>query len=122
MTTVLGSGKFEGASPLLTTFPSPLRERGDTGGEVIKIELEPELSACIKTKAKREYQKTLRELLKKGEESELKERLETLRLFLQTTAFKQLREQYERYLIAGRRVRFILRLEEGKPKYDLKIT
>jgi hypothetical protein len=89
---------------------------------VIKIELEPELSGCIDTKAKREYQKTLRELLKKGEESELKERLETLRLFLQTTDFKQLREQYERYLIAGRRVRFILRLEEGKPKYDLKIT
>jgi len=88
----------------------------------MKIELEPELSACIETKAKRAYQKTLSALLRKGEESELRERLETLRLFLQTTGFKQLRGEYEKHLIAGRRVRFILHLEEGKPKYDMKIT
>ncbi len=88
----------------------------------IKIEIEPELSACIETKAKREYQKTLREILKKGEQSDLQKQLETLRLFLQTTDFRQLREEYERHLIAGRRVRFIVHLEEGKPKYDMKIT
>ena len=31
----------------------------------MNIEIEPELSACIETKAKREYQETLSELLKK---------------------------------------------------------
>ena len=51
----------------------------------MNIEIEPELSACIETKAKREYQKTLSELLKKGEEEELRERLEILRLFLEAT-------------------------------------
>jgi hypothetical protein len=88
----------------------------------VKIEIEPELSACIETKAKREYQKTVSALLKKGEQSELQERLEVLRLFLETTDFKQLRGEYEKYLTAGRRVRFILRREEGKPKYDMKMT
>lgn len=88
----------------------------------VKIELEPELSACIETKAKREYQKTLSELLKKGEASNLQERLETLSLFLKTADFKRLREKYERHLTSGRRVRFILRLEEGEAKYDMKIT
>ena len=62
------------------------------------------------------------ELLKKGGESELQERLETLRLFLEATDFKRLREKYERHLTAGRRVRFILHLEDGQAKYDMKIT
>ena len=88
----------------------------------VAIEIEPELSACIETKSKREYQTTLSALLKKGEQSELQERLEILRLFLETTDFKQLRGEYEKYLIAGRRVRFILHREEDKPKYDMKIT
>ena len=88
----------------------------------IKIEIEPELSACVETKAKREYQKTLSELLRKGEERELQERLETLRFFLEATDFKELRKEYERHLIEGRRVKFILYLEKGKPKYEMKIT
>ena len=88
----------------------------------MKIELEPELSACIETKAKSEYQETLRGLLKKGSKSELQERLETLRLSLKTTDFERLRKKYERHLTASKRVRFILYLEEGKPKYYMKIT
>jgi hypothetical protein len=88
----------------------------------MKIDLEPELSACVETKAKREYQKTLGKLLTEAEGEELQERLETLRLFLETTDFKRLREEYEKYLIAGRRVRFTLRLEKGKPRYEVKVT
>lgn len=86
------------------------------------IDIEPELSACIETKAKREYQNTLGKLLKEAGNEELQERLDTLRLFLKTTDFKRLREEYEEHLIAGRRVRFTLRLEEGKPKYEVKIS
>ena len=62
------------------------------------------------------------ELLKKGEEKELEERLEVLRLFLKSVDFKGLRGEYERYLLEGRRVKFILRLEKGKPKYEMKVT
>jgi hypothetical protein len=36
--------------------------------------------------------------------------------------FKRLREKYERHLIAGKRVGFILCLEDGQAKYDTKIT
>jgi hypothetical protein len=86
------------------------------------IDIEPELSDCIETKAKREYQKTLGKLLKETGNEELQERLETLRLFLETTDFKRLREEYEEYLIAGRRVRFTLRLAEGKAKYEVKVS
>jgi len=86
------------------------------------IDIEPELSACIETKAKREYQKTLSQLLTEAEDKELQERLETLRLFLETTDFKRLREEYEKHLIAGRRVRFRLRLEEDKPRYEVQVT
>ena len=88
---------------------------------LIKIEIEPELSVCIETKAKREYQKTLSELLNKGEERELRERLETLRLFLEATDFRELRKEYERHLLEGRQVKFILHLIKGKPKYEMKV-
>jgi len=88
----------------------------------LKIELEPELSACIETKARQEYQKTLSELLKADENGELRERLELLRLFLETTDFKRLREEYEKYLVSGRQVRLTLRLEKNKPGYKIELT
>ena len=88
----------------------------------IKLELEPELSACIETKAKQEYQKTLSELLKTGKDRELRERLGLLRLFLETTDFKRLREEYEKHLVSERRVRFTLHLEKGKPEYKIELT
>jgi hypothetical protein len=90
--------------------------------EPIKIEIEPELSACIETKAKREYQSTLSEILKGSDTNELQEKLQTLRLFLQNTDFKQLREEYEKYLLDGRRVKFILDPRKGKSGYEVKIT
>lgn len=88
---------------------------------MVYIEIEPELSACVETLAKREYQKTLSEFLDNGEDKELQRRLETLRLFLETADFKQLRKEYERHLIEGKRVKFILRLVKGKPEYKIKI-
>lgn len=85
------------------------------------IEIEPELAACIETKAKQEYHRTLRELLEKGEDDRLKDRLETLRLFLEGTDFKALREKYEIYLTQGKRVKFFIYLEAGKPEYEMKV-
>jgi hypothetical protein len=77
------------------------------------IEIEPELSACIETKAKREYNRTLSELIKRGEDDKLEEKLETLRLFLEGTDFKKLREKYEDYLTQGKRVKFLIYLDAG---------
>jgi len=85
------------------------------------IEIEPELAACIETKAKQEYHRTLRELLKKGEDDRLKDRLETLRLFLEGTDLKGLREKYEVYLTQGKRVRFHIYLDGGIPEYEMKV-
>jgi hypothetical protein len=76
----------------------------------------------VETKAKGEYQKTLSEILNKGEDKELQQRLEILRLFLETTDFKQLRKEYETRLIEGKQVKFILHLVKGKPKYKIKIS
>ena len=75
----------------------------------------------MQTKAKREYEKTLSKLLNKGEDVELGERLETLRLFLESTDFGKLRNEYEKYLLEGRVVKFIVYSVEGKPKYEMKI-
>ena len=88
---------------------------------MIRIELEPELSACIETKAKREYQKNLSRLLNKGNNKELQEKSELLRLFLESTDFGKLRSQYEQYLVQGKKVRFILYWQQGKPKYEMQI-
>ena len=85
------------------------------------IEIEPELAACIETKAKQEYHLTLRELLKKGEDDKLKDRLETLRLFLEGTDFKGLRGKYEVYLTQGKRVKFHIYLDAGILKYEIAV-
>ena len=75
----------------------------------------------METQAKRQYNQILSELLKNGEEGELVEKFETLRLFLESTDFKKLRSESEKHLIEGKKVKFILHLEEGKPKYEMKI-
>lgn len=85
------------------------------------IEIEPELAACIETKAKKEYHRTLRELLKKGKDDKLEERLETLRLFLEGTDFRGLRERYEVHLTQGKRVKFFIYLDAGIPGYEIVV-
>jgi hypothetical protein len=86
-----------------------------------EIELEPDLSCCVQTLAKREYDRLTRELLTSDEEDlELQERMETLRLFLEATNFRELRSRYEPDLVAGRRVRFTLRRAGEKAEYRME--
>ena len=75
----------------------------------------------METKAKRRYNQIASELLRGGEVGELAEKLEALRLFLKQADFNQLRSESEKYLIEGSRVKFIIYLEEGKPKYEMKV-
>ena len=86
--------------------------------KMVPIELKPNLLRCIDTLSKEEYERTLNLLLKKGPvDEELGERLEALRLFLESTDFGHLRSQYERYLTEGKKVTFLIYPEEGKATY-----
>jgi len=88
---------------------------------MVYIELEPDLEACVETKAKRLYQQYLSKLLNKSDEQKLGEKLEILRLFLESTNFSKLRRESEKHLVEGRRVKFIVRSEKGKPEYEMQI-
>ncbi len=89
---------------------------------MLKIELEPSLSHCIHTVTKKEYADTLGRLLSGESENErLKRKLELLTLLLKEMDFKQLREESERHLEAGEKVKFLFYIEKGTPRYKLKI-
>jgi hypothetical protein len=88
--------------------------------KMVPIELKPNLSSCIETLSKQEYERVLNLLLKKGPIDEgLGEKLEVLRLFLESADFGRLRSQYEGYLTEGKRVTFLIYPEEGKVSYKL---
>ena len=53
---------------------------------------------------------------------ELEEQLEILRLFLERMDFKKLRAESERHITEGRRVVFIVYLDNGVPKYEMHIA
>jgi hypothetical protein len=90
---------------------------------MLKIELVPDRSHCIETVAKREYREATAKLLAAGEgNEELQERVELLRLFLETTDFKKLRRESERYLVEGRTAKFVLHWENGVPKYEIRVS
>ncbi len=76
----------------------------------------------METQAKRRYNQIASELLQKGEEKELLEKLEILRLFLESADFNKLRSESEKYLTQGKKVKFIVHLENGKPEYEMKVT
>ncbi len=91
--------------------------------KLIPVELKPSLSCCIETLSKQEYERTLNLILKKGTIDEaLGERLEVLRLFLESTDFGHLRSQYEGFLTDGKEVTFLIFPEEGKVTYKLLVN
>ncbi len=89
---------------------------------MLKIEMEPSLSNCIYTITKREYADTLGRLLSDASENKkLKRKLEVLTLLLEKMDFKQLRQESERHLLAGKKVRFLFYLEKGTLRYKMQI-
>ena len=50
----------------------------------------------------------------------LEDRIELLRMFLETADFRKLRAESEKHLIEGKNVKFVLTLVKGKPKYEMK--
>ena len=86
-----------------------------------RIELTPTLELCIEGTARREYLKSADEYMQKGKKDrKLEDKIELLRMFLETMDFRKLRTESEKHLIEGKKVRFILTSEEGKPRYKMK--
>ena len=86
---------------------------------MVRIELEPDLSNCVETLAKREYWQSVKEILAEKGDKELRERMEVLRLFLESVDFRKLRSEYEPHLLEDKKVKFVMYLRQGKLKYDL---
>ncbi len=91
------------------------------------IELEPRYSTreipgrCIKCFAEEQYLDCLKELLRgEGQGKELKETYEALVSFLKSPDLQALRDESERYLAEGRDVKVVIRMEEGKPRYEIR--
>jgi hypothetical protein len=87
----------------------------------MEITLEPDLSHCVETVAKREYERIL-SLLLKGHDKDrlLEDLLELLRLFLESADFGSLRNSCDEFLLTGKRVRVRLRSTDGVPEYDIE--
>jgi hypothetical protein len=89
---------------------------------MLKVELIPDLTHCIETVARREHTAVLKQLLRPGQGiKELEEKLEILRLFLETADFKRLRAESEKRLLEGRKVKFVVYLDDGV-KYEMQVN
>jgi hypothetical protein len=87
---------------------------------MVQIELVPDLSHCIETVARKEYENLARSYLQTGKSaSEFEVKIELLRTFLESADFRKLRQQSEEYLLKGHSIKFILYQEKGKTKYKL---
>jgi len=90
---------------------------------MLRIELVPDLDHCIETIARRKHGELSQRLLEsEAGNSEMEEKLEILRLFLETADFRRLRSESEEHLIDGRKVRFTVYLEGSVSKCEMHVT
>lgn len=89
---------------------------------MLRVKLHPDLSRCIETTARDEYERGLRSLLAGEGGERLAERTEILRLFLETADFSDLRRRSERHLLEGKKVTFIVYVDQGALKYELQVS
>lgn len=87
------------------------------------IELTPDLSSCIETVTKREYNDVTRTLLTTTSYDEkTREKAELLRLFLETANFRKLRAESEKHLLNGKKVKFTVSLEDKQLRYEMQVS
>ena len=55
-------------------------------------------------------------------DAETEEKLETLRLFLETADFRKLRAESEKHLAEGKSVRFTVYFEDGVLRCEMQVT
>jgi hypothetical protein len=88
---------------------------------MLRVELTPTLDLCIEGTARQEYKKSADEYMLMGKKNrKLEQKIELLRMFLETADFRKLRAESEKHLVEGKKVRFVLYLEKGKPRYEMK--
>lgn len=85
------------------------------------IKIVPEINACIETKAKKEYQHICNLVSQGGTERSLIQRLELLRLFLETADFRKLRSDSEQLLIQGKRITFVISEKSGSAVFKMDV-
>jgi hypothetical protein len=89
---------------------------------MLRVELTPDLSHCIETVARREYAAVSEQLLASTQgDRELEEKLEILKLFLETGDFRKLRAESERMLVEGKKARFIVYRDKGV-RCEMQVT
>jgi hypothetical protein len=87
------------------------------------LTLEPDTAHCVETIAKKEYERVLSLLMKSNQaDSQLDDRLELLRFFLESADFGNLRSRCDEFLIAGRRVVVRLKSISEIPAYEIEIS
>ena len=93
---------------------------------MFQIEFVPDLDHCIETVARKEYSGIVGQLLSSGKGKrklgENIQKAELLRNFLETADFKRLRAESERHLVEGRYVKFVVYIDGGVPKYEMRIS
>jgi hypothetical protein len=72
-------------------------------GQISQIELLPDLSHCVETRAKQEFAATMSKILSGDQSPGLEARLELLKAFLEEADFSRLRRESEEHLTQGRR-------------------
>jgi hypothetical protein len=88
----------------------------------MQIELVPDITHCVETMARKEYQNLARSYLQEGkDDAGFQEKIELLRSFLETADFRKLRRESEAYLVKGERVKFTLYREGNETKCRLTI-
>ena len=81
---------------------------------MIKIELVPDTTHCIETVARREYQNLVKVCLHNEKDfRESGQKVELLRVFLESADFRKLRRDSEGHLSKGQKVKFELYSERG---------
>jgi len=86
------------------------------------VELFPSLSHCIETTAADEFWNAASQYMEGGQkDKKLEEKIELLKGFLDSAAFKKLRSDSEAHLVQGKEVRFMIRWKEGKPSYEMAV-
>jgi hypothetical protein len=89
---------------------------------ITRIELLPELSHCVETRAKQEYASTMSKILSGNQSPGLEERLDLLKTFLETADFSRLRRESEEHMIQGRKVKFVISGFAGHSKWSVEMT
>jgi len=90
---------------------------------MIEVMLQPNLSHCIETVAKRKYERVLGQLMKSSQEdSQLEARLELLRRFLESADFGILRSRCDELLLKGKQIEVRLISVNELSEYEIEIN